>query len=69
MSYQKLLNLIHKECEVHGGLAGEEEVKREYSGDFDNDLSVLRSLGYISDNCPVGSIRLSPAGWHAAERD
>jgi hypothetical protein len=68
MSYQELLNLIYKECEVHGGLAGEEEIKREYSGDFDNVFPILRSLGYISDNCPAGSIRLTPAGWRAAKR-
>ena len=68
MSYQELLNLIYKECEAHGGLAGEEEIKREYGRDFDNDLSILRTLGYISDNCPVGSVRLTPAGCRAAKR-
>jgi hypothetical protein len=68
MSHQELLKLIFKECQTHGGLAGADEVKRQYGGDFDNDFPILRSLGCISDNCPVGSIRLTPAGWRAAER-
>jgi hypothetical protein len=68
MSHQELLKLIYKECQVHGGLSGADEVKRQYGGDFDNDFPILRSLGYISDNCPADSIRLTPAGWRAAER-
>lgn len=67
MSYHDLLEIIHRECQAHGGLANEDEVKRQFGKGFDAEFRMLVQRGYFSKNAPVGSISLSPTGWRTAK--
>jgi hypothetical protein len=66
MSRQKLLQIIMEEADA-SGFADGNKVKARYGDGFQETFIGLVRAGYIDNNCPVGSIALSPSGMRAAE--